>query len=899
MSKVIDQLIINSPYEEPKKHWTYVRESQEFDLKEGRRKSGYWRASARTSANYDDPGEFVEIELVNKIRPRVAAWREKGYSNITGVTKKLLDYWCLPTARDSRLFWCQLEAMETAIWLMEAPESEKQGIDIPNSGANWQRMCLKLATGTGKTVVMAMLIAWQALNKIANPKDPRFSKHILIIAPGLTVRDRLQVLLPENPDNFYQSFNLLEGSMWQELLQAKIVVENWHSLAPINENYGPKVVKKGPESDEAFIKRVLPDFGNATNILVINDEAHHCHRPTGDEESEEKEKATIWVSGIDRIHNSRGVLKTYDLTATPFKPTGSNNQSEKLFDWVVSDFGLNDAIEAGLVKTPKVAVRDDAAIGHDFKSKLFHIYPEVKDDLNRRAEAHEGLPDLVRNAVNILSGDWLKTKEEWELAHFETPPVMIMICNRTETAARLEYSLLNGHFTASELTDRKKLLRIDQDALDKIESNEEDKLSSSKKELAAAERDKFNTVGKKGRAGELVQCVIGVNMLSEGWDARTVTHILGMRAFTSQLLCEQVVGRGLRRISYDVNSETGLYEPEYVTVFGVPFTFLPVEQQAGPPKIEKPKTKVEPIQERKDREIKWPHVVRVDYKLNYYLDLDWSKLDKLTLSPDDAPTIVEVAPVIEGKPKFDQISEINLKRLAEANRIQRAKLQAAVRLQEQFGSNWQGDAGSHIGQLIQIIDEFLISDKLVFKIPLFAGTEELKRIVIALNLQKIINHIGNFIRSSSKEAPVVILDAVRPVRSTATASIWYTSKPTQPVQKSQISHIVIDSGWEKVGIEFERDRIPGLISWAKNDHLGFEIYYLWQGQTHTYYPDFIIKFIDNRYVILEVKGQETDQDKAKWAAAREWVQAVNTNGSFGVWEFNVLKDPRDLFEIVK
>lgn len=898
MSKVIDKLIINSPYEEPKKHWAYMRESQEFELREGRRKSGYWKASSKTLANYDDPGEFVEIELVNKIRPRVAAWKEKGYPNITGVTKKLLEYWISPTARDRRLFWCQLEAVETAIWLTEAPDADKQGIDIPANGGEWERLCLKLATGTGKTVVMAMLIAWQALNKIANPTDPRFSKHILIIAPGITVKDRLQVLLPTDEDNFYQAFNLLEGSMLQDLLQAKIIVENWHTLAPINENYGPKVIKKGPESSEAFVKRVLPDFGNASNILIINDEAHHCHRPSFDEDKETKEVATVWVSGIDRIQQARGVLRAYDLTATPFKPTGKNNQGERLFDWIVSDFGLNDAIESGLVKTPKVAVRDDAALGTDFKSKLFHIYPEVKDDLNRRADIHEGLPDLVRNAVTILSGDWLKTKEEWESVNFETPPVMIMIANRIETAARLEYSMVNGHFNISELSDKNKLLRIDQDALDKIESDEEEKLSASKKDLASAERDKFNTVGKKGKPGEQVQCVIGVNMLSEGWDARTVTHILGLRAFTSQLLCEQVVGRGLRRISYDVNPD-GLYEPEYVTVFGVPFTFLPVEQQPGKPKGEKPKTKIEPILERKDKEIKWPHVVRVDYKLNYFLDLDWSKLHKLVLSPEDAPTIVEVAPVIEGKPKFDQISELNLKKLAEEHRLQQAKLQAAVRLQEQFGSNWEGDPGSHIGQLVQIIEEFLESDKIEYKLPLFYGTDDLKRIVIALNLQKIINHIGNFIKSSSKESPAAILDAVRPTRSTATSAIWYTTKPTQPVQKSQISHIVIDSGWEKIGIEFERDRIPGLVSWAKNDHLGFEIYYFWQGQTHTYYADFLIKFNNGSHLILEVKGKETEQDRAKYAAAEEWVRAVNLNGNFGVWEFKVLKDPKDLFELVK
>lgn len=477
---------------------------------------------------------------------------------------------------------------------------------------------------------------------------------------------------------------------------------------------------------------------------------------------------------------------------------------------------------------------------------------------------------------------------------------MIMISNRTETAARLEYSLENGIFSVDELADKAKLIRIDQDALDKIEADEEEKLDKSKRELVEIEREKFNTVGKEGKAGEQVQCVIGVNMLSEGWDARTVTHILGLRAFTSQLLCEQVVGRGLRRISYDINPETNLYDPEYVTVFGVPFTFLPAEGKEKTPGPEKPKTKIEPLQDRKELKIDWPHVLRVDYKLNYFLDLDWDKLEKLVLSPEDSPTIVEVAPTIEGRPKFDQISEINLDKLAEEHRLQKSKLQAAVRLHEQFGKNWKGDPGSHIGQLIQIIDKFLESDKLLMKVPVFAGSEKLKNIMIALNIQAIVNHIGNFIRSSSKEAPLAILDPVRSKRSTATAMTWYTSKKTQPINKSQISHVVVDSGWEgSLAFELERSRIKDLVSWVKNDHLGFEIFYFWQGQTHTYYPDYILKFKNDRHLILEVKGQTKEQDKAKWQAAKEWVEAVNINGNFGKWEFMVLDDLKNVFEIVK
>jgi len=190
--KIIDQLIINSPYEEPKQHWLFMHETKEFEHKEGRRLSGYWKATVRTSKNFDDPGEFVEIPLVNQIRPRVKKWKENNYPNVTGVTKRLLHFWNDPkSGRQFPFFWCQLEAVETAIWLAEASPAEKQGLEIPKDGGEWERQCLKLATGTGKTVVMSMLIAWQVLNKLASPQDARFSKNILVIAPGLTVKDRL------------------------------------------------------------------------------------------------------------------------------------------------------------------------------------------------------------------------------------------------------------------------------------------------------------------------------------------------------------------------------------------------------------------------------------------------------------------------------------------------------------------------------------------------------------------------------------------------------------------------------------------------------------------------------------------------------------------------------------
>jgi type III restriction enzyme len=311
-----------------------------------------------------------------------------------------------------------------------------------------------------------------------------------------------------------------------------------------------------------------------------------------------------------------------------------------------------------------------------------------------------------------------------------------------------------------------------------------------------------------------------------------------------------------------------------------------------------PKTKIEPVLTRKNLEIRWPHVIRVEHRLKYFLDLDWSKLSPLTLSAENTPTVVEVAPTIEGHADFSKITQLDLQRLADENRMQRSKLQASVQLQNKLGSNWEGDAGSHIGQLMTLLDRFIESDKLDVRVPKTEDADLFRRVLIATNIQRIVEHIGQFIKSSSKEDPIAVFDNVRPIRSTASSPVWYTAKPTQPVQKSQISHIVMDSGWESVGFEFERDRIPGLLSWAKNDHLGFEIYYLWQGKVHAYFPDFLLCFEDNRYVIMEVKGQKKEQDKAKWAAAEEWVRAVNAHGGFGKWEFKALEDPKDIFNLV-
>ena len=603
-----DSLIINSPYEPPSKHWKFAEEEgQPHTLMQGRRLAGYMISDPKAKP-YHDKGRFIKLPLVNQIRKRVDKWREGGYAGVTGITKTLLEHWKNKEQGTPQFFFCQIEAIETLIWLLETHDSEKAGIDIPNDEGKFDRLCSKLATGTGKTVVMAMLIAWQVINRATYPQDKRFSKNIFIVAPNLTIRRRLGVLIPSDNQNYYDKFGVVPTSLRKILNQAKILIRNWHALQWDNEEQIKKKKKKSVDkrkhsvkSDEAYIRDVLSDMANARNLIVINDEAHHAWRVPANlkvagmnkEEKADVEEATKWINGLDRIHKTRGILNCFDFSATPFAPSGRRIDEEALFGWIVSDFGLNDAIEAGLVKTPRVVVRDNTPPDtKTYKSRLYHIYndPEIKPDLNRKAQVHEPLPSFIKRAYILLSADWDETRKAWAKSEISEPPVMITVANRTETAARIEYAFNNKDIEVAEPLHNN-ILRIDSVVLSKAEAAESDTTKASdenegqkkkKKEEREAEylRQQVNTVGQLGKPGEKIQNVISVNMLSEGWDAHTVTHIMGLRAFTSQLLCEQVVGRGLRRSSYEINKK-GLFDPEYVNVFGVPFSFLPHEDPGG------------------------------------------------------------------------------------------------------------------------------------------------------------------------------------------------------------------------------------------------------------------------------------------------------------------------------
>lgn len=899
----IDQLIINSAYREPTHHWKYDLNGQTFVREEGRRPAGYFIAG-QGSNQYNDIGQFIELPLVNRIRPRVKAWREAGYPGVTGVTRKLLDHWNDKDARQYPFFYCQMDAIETLIWLTEAPDAEKVGIDIPSDGGAFRRLCTKLCTGGGKTTVMAMLIAWMICNKVTYPQDKRFTKYVFIVAPGLTVKSRLQVLQTGGDNNYYIQFNIVPIGLMDKLHQGKVMITNWQSLAWDSAETIAKrrsVDKRGAKSDEAYTREVLGEMANASNILVINDEAHHAWRKNPEnkvkltkEQKEAEQQATIWISGLDRIHKTRGILSCYDFSATPFAPSGKKNDEEALFGWIVSDFGLNDGIESGLVKTPRVVVRDDGTPdAESFRSKLYHIYADetVKDDINRAADPEEPLPDLLTQAYYLLGKDWQALYYAWKDAGADVPPVMITVANRTETAARIKYAFDHGRIPVPELCDPNLTIHIDSKTMDAATNvvaptvDEDSEAKISKADAAAILRETVDTVGQKGKRGEQIRNVISVGMLSEGWDAKTVTHILGLRAFSSQLLCEQVVGRGLRRTSYDLSEGSDMFTPEYVNIFGIPFTFLPHESdEQGKPPTTPPKTQVEALKERSEYEIRWPNIIRLDRVFKPQLTVDLDKIDTLELNAADTRLRADLAPIIDGKTDLTKCTEIDLQKLDAELRMQRIVFEASGQVYDLMKTSWQNEATKFalLGQVIRLVEEYLKSGAIVINPPLFNTDPVRQRIIYMMNMNKIVQHLWSFIKLEQTEKIAPIFDPNKKIRSTADMPTWFTSKPCCITKTSQISHCVFDSAWEATE-SYVIEKNPHVTAWAKNDHLGFEILYIFDGVVRKYLPDFLIRLDNGKTLILETKGQETRRDKEKRKALSEWVAAVNSLGEYGEW----------------
>ncbi len=419
-------------------------------------------------------------------------------------------------------------------------------------------------------------------------------------------------------------------------------------------------------------------------------------------------------------------------------------------------------------------------------------------------------------------------------------------------------------------------------------------------------RLQVDTVGQVGKAGEHIQNVISVGMLSEGWDAKTVTHIMGLRAFTSQLLCEQVVGRGLRRTSYDTKKQTDpvtgekieLFEPEYVNIFGVPFTFLPHEsQEDGPPPPPESKTTIKPVADKADFEIRWPSVIRIGHVYRPHLCLDWDTVKPLHLNAAQTVQIAELAPTVDGKPDTTKIAAIELERSAREFRTQRIIFETARDVYDQMQKSWKGGKEFLLAQLVRLVEQFIRSDHISITPALFYQDDLKRRLIITLNMTKVVQHIWEAIRFENTEKLEPVFDRDRPIRSTGGMVPWDTGKPCEDAARSHINFCVYDSTWE-ASEAFELDHNPLVDAWVKNDHLGFEVLYVYRGVVRKYRPDFLIRLRSGDMLVLETKGRDSDQNRTKRRFLDEWTRAVNAYGGFGRWSWDVSLDPSDIKDIL-
>jgi type III restriction enzyme len=974
---VIDNPILNSPYAEPSRHFRFSDEGITDEIAEGRRRSGYFVPvpAARTRQpqlqleTQWTEDRFAPNDDINEIRNFIARWRATSYDGVTSTTRELLEYWTRAD-RERPLFFAQQEAVETAIFLTEVAGKEFGGTYLQNKLRDWSeeynpgllRAAFKMATGTGKTTVMGMLVAWHTLNKAARPQDRRFGDAFLIVAPGITIKDRLRVLLPNDPDNVYRERDLIPPDRMDALHRARLVITNYHAfqrrvteqVKPLaREVLGYDQGNPFVESEAQMVRRVLRDLGTGKrNVIVINDEAHHCYEPreaaerpkmSRDERSEANERdkqARVWLSGLRSVAEQRGVKLVYDLSATPFFLKGSGYDEGQLFPWVVSDFGLIDAIESGLVKVPRVPVADDAMQpeGPTYRE----LWSRIRDDLpkkGREVTDPSGPPQLpaeLEGALESLYANYERAYRQWEddkagRAAGMTAPVFIVVCNNT-TVSKLVYDHIAGYEKTLDDDQRvwvkgrlplftnvgddgRPLGRFNTILVDSQQLESGEGLSKNFRDIAAAEiedfrdelrqrfpgrsvddiddatllREVMNTVGKAGRLGEHVRCVVSVSMLTEGWDANTVTHILGVRAFGTQLLCEQVVGRGLRRRSYALNDE-GRFEPEYAEVYGVPFSFIPSSGSTPEPKPPTPFTRVRALLERAHLAITFPRVVGYRTELEAdRLIATFSGESRMVLTKAEVPTRTEMAGIAGAEEEHETPLE--------QHRIQQVEFAVARRVVDSLSHEGGQDAWL-FPQALRITRDWLASWVEV-KDDAFP-----QLLLLAEYAQRAADRIVRAIyRSASADARILpVLRPYEPVGSTEVID-FDTTKATfrSREDRSHVSHVVADnSSWEHK-VAYAIEAMDEVVSYVKNDHLGFTIPYAKDGQVRQYLPDFLVRINDRDdpddplTLIVEVSatgghGAEDKQIKVATATDR-WVPAINTHGGFGRWAFVEIIDP--------
>ena len=970
----VEQPILCSPYDEPDLHWIYDTSTGEAVQNPGRREAGYWYKTERTGSaqlSLFQEEERDDLPLVSALRADVKRWRETNYRNATVVTRELLRHW----ARDDllrRLFFCQREAVETIIYLVEIRQGGKRLgfnptftdedfaklVDTPNQPdlVDLIRFGCKMATGSGKTVVMAMLIAWAFCNRGKVPSDERFPHAALVVCPNLTIKKRLQVLRPEDLDNYYDAFELIPTKLRPLLNNGKVLVTNWHQFAPESEHSEGgqtyAVVNKGEETPDAFAKRVLGELYDRAPIMVLNDEGHHAYRPAPTTERlsadvrEERRGATVWVSGLDKFNQSCGIKFCVDLSATPFYIQGSGYDEGSPFPWLVSDFGLVDAIESGITKIPRLPVSDTTGRP---EPKYFRLWQSITDEISTADRLPGGKPKPnavyreAEDALTTLAGQWKERFDYVQEASDEqdkTPPVLIIVCDNTDIAEYIyekiscerEVEVIdeNGNVNTEIRYERSNIfpdflgnmdgehtLRIDSKVLAAAESGDPTK---NRSQAAEELRQKVATIGKKGKPGAHIRCVVSVAMLNEGWDANNVTHILGLRAFSSQLLCEQVVGRGLRRMNYTPDPETGHLTEEYADVYGIPFSVIPFRgrptHRSEPD--DKPINHVRAIPGREAYEIRFPVVESYAFALRKNeIKADIEAMDRLRLEPEHTPTAVFVK-AAAGYQIGDittlgpgEFIEHNREQYYQQTHIQTIKFEIAGQLVYKLVGDKQNAPDPESKPALRLRSRHRLFPQVFRLVDRYIETKVDRRDDVnpcELGLQKYVELIVSRLMTAilpddtQGEIPLLpILNRYKPI-GTSAAVDFFTTRSCHGTQRSQVNLVVLDTQrWERSAC-FYLESSDAVKCYVRNDHLGLSIPYQYLEVTHSYEPDFIVRLKNGVNVLLETKGYKRQHESLKSEAAKRWVAAVNNwnrerlgeEKQQGKWVFHVCEDPQRL-----
>jgi type III restriction enzyme len=814
------------------------------------------------------------------------------------------------------------------------------------------RLALKLATGAGKTTIMAMIIAWQTINAVRRPGSSRFTRGFLVVAPGLTIRDRLRVLQPNDPDSYYESRELVPSDMLGDLDRAKIVITNYHAFK-LRDRFelsrGGRSLLQGRsepldtlETEGQMLQRVMPELMGIKNILVLNDEGHHCYRQRQGQDDEEdlrgddkreaeknNEAARLWISGLEVVKRKLGIANVVDLSATPFFLRGSGYAEGTLFPWTMSDFSLMDAIESGIVKLPRVPVADNIPGGD--MPRFRNLWENIRTQMPRQGRGKAksldplALPVQLQTALEALYGHYEKTYNLWSEAGIRVPPCFILVCNNTSTS-KLVYDYISGFHRENEDGSttlengrlplfrnfdehgnpfpRPRTLLIDSEQLETP-----DPLDKDFRDMAADEIERFrreiiertgdrhqaenitdqdllrevmNTVGKEDRLGESIRCVVSVSMLTEGWDTNTVTHVLGVRAFGTQLLCEQVIGRALRRQSYDLNEEN-LFNVEYADVLGIPFDFT-ARPVVAPPQPPRQTIQVKAVRPERDHlEIRFPRVSGYRVELpEERLTAEFNSDSVLELTPElVGPSVTRNEPIIgEGV-------DLNLVHTGD---LRRSTLLFHI-TQRLLYTKWR-DPGEEpklylFGQLKRITRQWL-DDCLVCK----GGTFPAQLMYQELSDMACERITAAITRSLVGERPIkALLDPYNPTGSTQYVN-FTTSKTSRwqtDARRCHINWVILDSDWEA---EFCRvaESHPRARAYVKNHNLGLEVPYRYGSQSRTYLPDFIVLVDDGHddplHLVIEIKGYRREDAKEKKATMETyWVPGVNNLGQYGRWAF--------------